>query len=148
MATARRVTTTTDDNDGDSNGDCDGDGAMDSGATGYDDDDNDDGNGVTQRATKSTMIAMARHATTTTTMATTTMMATARRKGDDPMEGRPSTILWRYLLTKIASTLDRVFINSGIFFIHKVMLPPTTMSDPPPLPCSSDSQMVSDGFSI
>jgi hypothetical protein len=41
-------------------------------------------------------------ATTTTTMATTTMMATARQKGDDPMEGRPSTILWRYLLTKIA----------------------------------------------
>jgi hypothetical protein len=38
MATARRVTTMTDYNNGDGNGD----GAMGSGATGYDDDDDDD----------------------------------------------------------------------------------------------------------
>jgi len=42
-----------------------------------------------QRATKSTMMVMARRATMTTMtmMTTTTMTATARRKGDDPMEG-------------------------------------------------------------
>jgi hypothetical protein len=39
---------------------------------------------------------------------------------DPLMEDRPSTKLWRYLLTKIASTLDIVFINSGIFLFLKL----------------------------
>ena len=63
---------------------------------------------------------------------------------DPLMEGRPSTKLWRYLLTKIASTLDIAFINSGFFFIPKVMLPPTTTSDSPPLPwCEPNTHLKS-----
>jgi hypothetical protein len=71
------------------------------------------------------MMATALRVTTsmTTTMPTTTTMATARRKGDDQIEGgrgvgRPSTKLWRCLLTKNRIyILDRVFINSSIFFL-------------------------------
>ena len=38
--------------------------------------------------------------------------------------------------------LERVFINSGIVFCPKVILPPTTtMDNPPPLPCEPNTHL-------